>query len=194
MTNQVNDFLFTIECESREMLHNLIVEYKELRGEKEEETFVPMGLKLDNTTLLSINIDWDDFDEDGNFSFKYKRSGTEKIKFSIQNMLKMIENLNERNKPYRVLKKYREKFEEKKHFTIVEYINYNPTEKEYPIDGLTFEEIFLKFYKMNRTYRYCNGHYYKFKLKEIDDMFCQWEQDLPHDMSMSLYYGNGIVD
>lgn len=192
MTNRVENFLLCTECETREMLFDLILEYKVLRGLKESD-YVPIGLKFGETTLHQININYDDWEDDV-ISFKYGRIGKDKIPFTIGNMIQMIENLNERNKPYRVLKKYREKFEEKKHLTIVEYINYTPTEKEYPIDGFTFEEIFIKFYKMNRTYRYCNGHYYKFKLKEMDDMFCQWEKDLPHDMSMSLYYGNGIVD
>ena len=193
MTNRVENFLLCTECETREMLFEIILEYKDLRGLKESD-YVPMGLKFGETTMHRINIDYDNSFEDGNVSFKYSRSGKDKIPFTIGNMIQMIEKINELNKPYRVLKKYREKSNEKLVYVIVKYDNYNPTSAEYTIDGWTLEEIFIKMYKKNRTYRYCNGCYYKFKLDEIEKNFCQWEKDLPHDMSMDLYYGNGIVD
>lgn len=194
MTNRVEDFLFSTECETREILFDLILEYKGLRGLKESD-YVPMGLKFGETTLHQINNNYDEMAfENDIISFKYKRSGKDKIPFTIGNMVQMIEKINELNKPYRVLKKYREKSNEKLVYTIVEFNDYKPTQKVFSIDGWTLEEIFIKMYKKNRTYRYCNGHYYEFILEELKDKFVQWNKDLPHDMSMDLYYGNGIVD
>ena len=63
MTNRVENFLLCTECETREMLFDLILEYKVLRGLKESD-YVPIGLKFGETTLHQININYDDWEDD----------------------------------------------------------------------------------------------------------------------------------
>ena len=185
---KLTDFLDETEYKFRELLYELIEEYKELKGLSEEDS-VPLNIKIGNTTLVKINgeLVYD------NYSFHFTRKG-DKIEFNIPNMLLMVIAIDKLNKPYRNLLKYRVKSNEKISYTIVEVINFNEIRKEIEIEAYTLEELFIKVYKMNRHFRYCNGHYYKFKDESLEKQSHQWEKDLPPEMSFSLYYGNGIVD
>lgn len=65
--------------------------------------------------------------------------------------------------------------------------------KEYIYEG-TMDEVFEKFYKANRTYRYCNDVYYKFAEKNVEYLYQLWNDSMTESRSFKLYYGNGIVD
>jgi hypothetical protein len=55
--------------------------------------------------------------------------------------------------------------------------------------------LFEQFYKLNNSLRYCNGSYYKFQDKELEQKYNQWLQSPNYQSkSFELYYGNGIVD
>ena len=63
------------------------------------------------------------------------------------------------------------------------------------IEGVTEIEIFEKFYKLNNSLRYCNGSYYKFIDQVWIEKYSEWlKSDDYKNKSMSLYYGNGVVD
>lgn len=56
------------------------------------------------------------------------------------------------------------------------------------------DEVFERFYKANRKYRYCNGMYYKFTDKNVEYLYQLWNDSMPRSRSFDLYYGGGIVD
>ena len=58
----------------------------------------------------------------------------------------------------------------------------------------TEEEIFKKFAAANNRLRYCNGTYWKFKIKEMQDQYIAWYKSLDKATQFNMYYGNGIVD
>ena len=58
----------------------------------------------------------------------------------------------------------------------------------------TKEEIFKKFEKEQNTLKYCNGHYYKFKDKKLEEEQHEWYKNLPEHVRFNMYYGNGVVD
>lgn len=188
---KLTDFLDETEHKFRELLYELIEEYKELKGLCEEDS-VPLNIKIGNTTLVKINGELVCDDDEDRYIFRFTRQG-DKIEFNIPNMLLMVNAIDELNKPYRKLLKYRVKSNEKISYTIAEVFNYE-VRKEFEIEAYTLEELFIQVYKMNRHLRYCNGCYYKFKDESLEKQSHQWEKDLPHGMSFSLYYGDGIVD
>lgn len=188
---KLTDFLDETEHKFRELLYELIEEHKKLKGLSEKDS-VPLNIKIGNTTIVKINGELVCDDDEDNYTFHFTRKG-DKIEFNIPNMLLMVIAIDKLNKPYRKLLKYRVKSNEKISYTIVEVINYEVS-KEIEIEAYTLEELFTKVYKMNRHFRYCNGHYYKFKDESLEKQSHQWEKDLPNEMSFSLYYGNGIVD
>lgn len=71
--------------------------------------------------------------------------------------------------------------------------DYKPTGKKFIYEG-TMDEVFERFYKANRTYRYCNGKYYKFTDKNVQHIYQLWNDSMPSSRSFDLYYGDGIVD
>ena len=71
--------------------------------------------------------------------------------------------------------------------------NFNEKEFSIEIEG-TKEECFSKFYKMNRTYRYCNDIFFKFA-DEIDNKeYRNWYNNLSEGTRFDMYYGNSTVD
>jgi hypothetical protein len=63
------------------------------------------------------------------------------------------------------------------------------------IEGETDIDLFETFYKLNNSLRYCNGSYYKFVEKEMEDKYANWlKSDDYKAKSFNLYYGNGVVD
>lgn len=58
----------------------------------------------------------------------------------------------------------------------------------------TMDEVFVKHYKANNSLRYCNGEWWEFKDKEVQEMYNLWLRIMPEGRSFNLYYGNGIVD
>ncbi len=56
------------------------------------------------------------------------------------------------------------------------------------------EEIFKRFDKENNSLRYCNGSYYKFEDRSIQDEYRKWYNELPEGVRFQMYYGNGVVD
>lgn len=76
---------------------------------------------------------------------------------------------------------------------VEDYSDYKPTGEKFIYDG-TMDEVFERFYKANRTYRYCNGTYYKFTDKNVEHKYDLWNKSMSHSRSFDLYYGDGIVD
>ena len=66
------------------------------------------------------------------------------------------------------------------------------------IEEISYEDdidLFEKFYKKNNSLRYCNGSYYKFEDKQIEQKYNEWlKSDDYKKKSFNLYYGNGVVD
>jgi len=56
------------------------------------------------------------------------------------------------------------------------------------------EEIFKKFDKKNNRLRYCNGSYYKFEDKTLEDEYRTWYKSLDENTKFNMFYGNGVVD
>ena len=57
------------------------------------------------------------------------------------------------------------------------------------------EDIFNEFYKRNNSLRYCNGSYFKFKDKALEEEYMEWYKSLSEPTRFNMYYGkNGIVD
>jgi hypothetical protein len=56
-------------------------------------------------------------------------------------------------------------------------------------------ELFEQFYKLNNSLRYCNGSYYKFQDKLLEELYNVWlKSDDYKKKSFDLFYGNGTVD
>jgi hypothetical protein len=67
--------------------------------------------------------------------------------------------------------------------------------REEIIEGKDEIELFERFYKLNNSLRYCNGSYYKFQDKDLENKYQEWlKSDDYNQKSFNLYYGNGIVD
>jgi hypothetical protein len=63
------------------------------------------------------------------------------------------------------------------------------------ITSLTDIGLFEQFYTLNNSLRYCNGSYYKFQEKQLEEKYNTWlKSDDYKKKSFDLYYGNGIVD
>jgi hypothetical protein len=63
------------------------------------------------------------------------------------------------------------------------------------IEGNNYIELFEQFYKLNNSLRYCNGSYYKFQDKLLEELYNVWlKSDDYKKKSFNLYYGNGVVD
>ncbi len=61
------------------------------------------------------------------------------------------------------------------------------------ITGNTKEEIYAEFYSRNNSLRYCNGAYWKFVDKSVDEDYRK--NFLPKHHTIENYYGRGgIVD
>ena len=76
---------------------------------------------------------------------------------------------------------------------VVKYWDNEP-EKEIIMEGATEEEVFNSFYEHNRTYRYCNGCYYKFADSAVKKEYDEWYKSLSEQTRFNMYYGDGIVD
>lgn len=56
-------------------------------------------------------------------------------------------------------------------------------------------DCFEQFYELNNQLRYCNGCYYEFQDKTINQKYKDWlKSDDYKKKSFNLYYGNGVVD
>jgi hypothetical protein len=56
-------------------------------------------------------------------------------------------------------------------------------------------DIFIQFYKLNNSLRYCNGSYYRFRDSSLGDGYDEWlRSDDYKSISFDLYYGGGVVD
>ncbi len=58
----------------------------------------------------------------------------------------------------------------------------------------TKEEIFKKFEKERNKLRYCNGHYYKFRDKNLEREQSEWYKNLPEHVRFNMYYSTGVVE
>ena len=73
--------------------------------------------------------------------------------------------------------------------------DYGKTTKEVTQSFKEDIDVFVGFYNLNNSLRYCNGSYYKFKDEEWENKYKQWlKSDEYKKMSFNLFYGNGIVD
>lgn len=75
---------------------------------------------------------------------------------------------------------------------VIEYVDSQKKAVE-DWDG-TFDEICEKFESINNTFRYCNGHYFKFVETPMEIKYRIWHDLIPYSRSFALYYGNGTVD
>ena len=75
---------------------------------------------------------------------------------------------------------------------VVRYDNYKPESTETWSD--TFDKLCEKLESANKTYRYCNGMYYKFKDAQMDKDYRKWIDIIPFERSFNLYYQGSIVD
>ena len=121
-----------------------------------------------------------------NQSLKYRhgRSGyltrdEDAIELAIQQIDDFVKFKQDVNKPFKA--------------EVEDYSDYKPTGKKFIYEG-TMDEVFERFYKANRTYRYCNGMYYKFTDKNVEHLYQLWNDSTPRSRSFDLYYANGIVD
>lgn len=86
--------------------------------------------------------------------------------------------------------------------TVLDYYNpksrtevYSIITNQKTIKGKNEIELFEKFYKLNNSLRYCNGSYYKFQDKNLENKYQEWlKSDDYNQKSFDLYYGNGVVD
>jgi hypothetical protein len=58
----------------------------------------------------------------------------------------------------------------------------------------TLDSIFERFDKANNKLRYCNGHWFEFEDKKVDEKYRMWLKMIPYERSFNMYYGEGIVD
>lgn len=76
----------------------------------------------------------------------------------------------------------------------VEYISNDRSGKKTLIKADTLHKLFIQFYNMNRSLRYCNGCCHRFVDSTMEKSYWAWNNSLPRSLSMDLYYGNGVVD
>jgi hypothetical protein len=63
------------------------------------------------------------------------------------------------------------------------------------IESDTMTELFEQFDRLNNRLRYCNGSYYKFQDKLLEELYNVWlKSDDYKKKSFDLFYGNGTVD
>lgn len=58
----------------------------------------------------------------------------------------------------------------------------------------TFDKVCEKMERSNNRLRYCNGSYYKFADKQLEQDYVFWYHLISENRAFHLYYGNGIVD
>lgn len=63
--------------------------------------------------------------------------------------------------------------------------------KTFVVEGDTKDELFRNAYPHERTLRYCNGFFTKFEDAKLDEEYREW---LKTNLTIELYYGNGVVD
>lgn len=76
---------------------------------------------------------------------------------------------------------------------VIEYWDGAP-KNESTIEGATKEDVFERFYGLNRTYRYCNGCFFRFKDPAVKKEYDEWHKSLSEMTRFKMYYGDGIVD
>ena len=59
------------------------------------------------------------------------------------------------------------------------------------LTGIDIDDVYLQFYQLNNSLRYCNGSYYKFV--DIQDEIA-YQRDIKKYNTFSNYYGGGVVD
>jgi hypothetical protein len=75
------------------------------------------------------------------------------------------------------------------------YLNTNSVKtREQDLVADSEDALFVEFYELNNSLRYCNGHYYLFVDKQDEKDYDAWKKGLSHARSFNLYYGNGVVD
>ena len=62
------------------------------------------------------------------------------------------------------------------------------------IVGDTAEEIFLKYYELNRELRYINDEHWEWEKQEDEKAYKSWYKSLPEEKKFSMYYGGSVVD
>lgn len=77
---------------------------------------------------------------------------------------------------------------------IVYFKDYGVPDRTFVKEANSKEELFQDFYEMNRTLRYCNGMYYKFEDKAVEEEYNKWYKSLSKITRFDMYYGDGIVD
>lgn len=78
----------------------------------------------------------------------------------------------------------------------IKYTDVNSPEynKITTISGDSLHKLYIKFYDLNRSLRYCNGCSYSFVDPDRARDFDSWYWNIPESLSRALYYGNGVVD
>jgi len=67
--------------------------------------------------------------------------------------------------------------------------------KTHTIEAIDEHHLFILFYKLNNSLRYCNGSYYTFIDPEMDKKYKAWTHSEAFEkIHFKLYYGNGVVD
>ena len=59
------------------------------------------------------------------------------------------------------------------------------------VKGKTLKECFEQTYPSERSLRYCNGYYIRFKDKDIHEKYNEWKKT---GVTIEMYYGGGVVD
>lgn len=173
--------------ETRGVLAEIIDEYQQLRN---NYGFVPVKVEQKDRTIIGLNYEYDEDIEDYKFHYRCCGKG-EHQRFTTDQMFSMIEQIDKLNEPYRKLQKYKEKKDVDA--VVLEYVDYQ-LKKQITLQAKSLNDLFIQFYRMNRTYRYCNGYHYSFDSSNVNSLYQQWLDDMPNEMSMNLYYGNGVVD
>ena len=58
----------------------------------------------------------------------------------------------------------------------------------------TKDEIFKKYDKQNNRLRYCNGSYWEFQDKNLQQEYLDWYKSLSETTKFNMFYGDGVVD
>ena len=62
------------------------------------------------------------------------------------------------------------------------------------LTGETKESIFLEFYKLNNSLRYCNGSHYTFEDTYLKKEYDDWYKNLDKKTKINLFYCGTYVD
>lgn len=211
--NKLNENVQVSEIETK--INDLISENNKLIKQANEtiyslikENYTLHGKIISNSIKFSCNIVLsstkiigyicvEDNNGNVNITFRFYRhiddTNDRQYITDINEYIEIIKHIDKLNEQYRPIMKYKEKFSRTKSATLLYYNDYKYSKDE-KITGTCWEELFVKFYKLNNRLRYCNGSYYEWKNSKIENEYSYWLRKIPDSMSFELYYGNGVVD